>query len=251
MYQAVINNDRRIAKCFYKVQAAFRALEQVGVHCDAGTIFFRSESDVIQEEASGLPYAFYTGQDEFACHGSGGPLFIKFAIENYEEDESRLLEAASLVVQHIRDQGFEVAWDNTIETCIEVNFDSVKLDQVEPDEESEVVLAGIFIHKDLLGKYTSLFADNRFYPNSCEDDYENEDQKVLIEFYLLLLDGESVVEALHRLAPDLDQLDISYFERVFDNGLEMHPMDSMIPWDEEELEEILEENSEEDDEEAD
>lgn len=246
MYQALINNDRRTTKFLYKVQAAFQSLEQAGVHCDAGTIFFRGESDVIEEEAAGLPYLFYTGQDEVACHGSDGPLYLKFAIENYEEQKLRLLDAASIMVRHIEAQGLKVAWDLSIEACIEVSPGSIKLDKAEADDEKEVVLAGIFLHKNLLSKYAVLFADDRFYPNPC-DDYDDDNHKVMIEFYLHLLERESVVDAIARLAPELKRSDISYFQRVFDIDQEMHPMDYMIEWDEDELQEILEAECEDDD----
>lgn len=239
MYQALLSNDRRIAKCLSKIQEAFRSLEQAGIHSDAGTVFFRGESGVIEEEADGRPYVFYTGQDEVACHDSGGPLYLKFAIENYEEQESKLLEAASIIVQHIKAQGLEVVWDRSIETCIEVIFDSVCLENAEAEDPKETVLAGIFLNKELLNKYAILFTDDRFYPNPC-DDYDDEEHKSLIEFYLHLLDRESVIDAIARLAPELERADISYFQRVFDDDLEMHPLDYMIKWDEEELLEILE-----------
>jgi len=246
MYQALFNNDRRIAKCLYKVQLAFRSLEQADVHSDAGTIFFRAESGVIEEEAGGRPYVFYTGQDEAACHSSGLPLYLKFAIDNYEEQESRLLNAATIIVQHFEAQGLKVAWDKSIETCIEVIFETVKLKNVEANDAEEIVLAGIFLHKDLLNKYAVLFADDRFYPNPC-DDYDDDEHKSLIEFYLHLLDRESVIDAIARLAPELERTDISYFQRVFDNDWEMHPLDYMIEWDEEELREILESDNEDED----
>lgn len=245
MYQALVINNRRIAKGLCMVQTAFRSLEQAGVHSDAGTIFFRAESDVIEEEAAGLPYVFYTGQDEVACHGSGGPLYLKFAIENYEDQGAKLLDAVKIIIQHIEAQGLKVIWENSIETCIEVSFDSVSLDKVEADNATETLLTAIFIHKDLLGKYAVLFADDRFYQNPC-DDRDDDKYKSLIEFYLHLLYRESVVDAIARLAPELERSDISYFQRVFDNDLEMHPLDYMIEWDEEELQEILEADDDDD-----
>ena len=62
-----------------------------------------------------------------------------------------------------------------------------------------------------------------------------------------LLDRESVIDAIARLAPELERTDISYFQRVFDNDWEMHPLDYMIEWDEEELREILESDNEDED----
>jgi hypothetical protein len=48
-----------------------------------------------------------------------------------------------------------------------------------------------------------------------------------------------VVKAIDRLTPELDRTDISFFWRVFDNDLNMYPIDYMIRWNEVKLQEVI------------
>ena len=48
-----------------------------------------------------------------------------------------------------------------------------------------------------------------------------------------------MVKAVDRLTPELDRTDISFFWRVFDNDLNMYPIDYMIRWNGVKLQEVI------------
>lgn len=54
-----------------------------------------------------------------------------------------------------------------------------------------------------------------------------------------------------RLTPELDRTDISFFRRVFDNDLNVYPIDYLIRWNEVKLQEIIPDCSYDNDESSD
>lgn len=241
MFSSLFKNDLRVIKGLALIQAAFRKLEGQGIHCDPGTVYYRSEWPAIEEEADGKPYTFYTGQSEQVSHESSESLFLVYSVENEEGKEDDLREAAGLIVKELKEAGLQVAWNGEVSASLEVLIKNIEITPETDSDDGESVLTSIYVHKDCLLKYPTLFGDagKGIATNSCDDE-ELEETKDLVEFFLSNKAGESVVDAVQREVPELETSDIRYYQRCFyDLEGDILPVEGLIEWDEELLDEFL------------
>lgn len=241
MFSTLFKNDLRVIKGLTLVQDAFRNLENKGIHCDSGTIYYRSEWPLIEEEAEGRPYTFYTGQSEEISHEQLESLYLVYSVENEQGKDDDLLKAANLIVTELQNAGLETSWSGSISASIEVLLRNVEVTPETDSTDGDSVLSSFYIHKDCVLKYPNLFCEEGkgIVTNSCEDE-ELDETKDLVEFFLSNKPGESVIEVLRREVPELDFADIRYYQRcLFDKDGDILPVEGLVEWDEDLLEELL------------
>lgn len=241
MFSSLFRNDLRVIKALTLVQEAFRNLEDSGVHCDPGTVYYRSEWPAIEDEAGGKPYTFYTGQSEEISHESLESLYLVYSVENEQGKDNDLLEAAQLIVKELEKAGLHVAWNGEVSASLEVLIRDIEVAPETDTTDGESVLTSIYVHKDCLLKYPTLFGEQGkgISANSCEDE-ELDETKYLVEFFLSNKPGESVVNVLRREVPELEFSDIRYYQRCFyDSDGDILPVEGLVKWDEELLDEML------------
>jgi hypothetical protein len=241
MFSSLFRNDLRVIKVLALIQDAFRRLEDQGIHCDPGTIYYRSEWPAIEEEADGKPYTFYTGQSEEISHEELQSLYLVYSVENEQGKDDDLLKAANLIVSELQNAGLQASWSGDLSASIEVPLRNLEVTPETNSTGGDSVLSSIYIHKDCLLKYPNLFSEEGrgIATNSCEDE-ELDETKDLVEFFLSNKPGESVIEVLRRELPELDFADIRYYQRCFfDKEEDILPVEGLVEWDNELLEELL------------
>ena len=225
------------------MQDAFRNLEDQRIHCDPGTVYYRSEWPAIEEEADGKPYTFYTGKSEEISHETSEFLYLVFSVENEEGKDGELLEAAKLIVKELQNAGLQVEWNGDISSSLKVLIRSIEMTPETDSSDGESVLTSIYVHKDCLLKYPILFNEEGkgISANTCEDN-DIDETKELVEFFLSNKPGESVVEVLKREVPELESSDVRYYQRcMYSHEGDILPVEGLIKWDEDLLDELLSE----------
>jgi hypothetical protein len=110
-----------------KLDAAFAALMKQGIIALQNAGYTQSEGyDDIREEYNAHPrretvigYCFYQGQDlECAVHGGG--LYLAFGPIDPKKETAEGPRIGTLIVQQLRNQGFDVQWDGTFNERIHI-----------------------------------------------------------------------------------------------------------------------------------
>ena len=171
--------------------------------------------------ADGAPYAYYSLEEEAEAHHSQ-KLSLGYGCEEYQDDDEYLRSIGLLIVDEFNSSGLDAELDDSSCRIIVAFSPKVSVN----DDDTEGVLACLYFSGDARAMNRAFFEDH--FPNECDD--EDVELQECVSIYLELADHESVQQAVRRLVPESLWSEIRFYQRCFDNGREVIPLELPSVW---------------------
>lgn len=169
--------------------------------------------------ADGTPYAYYSLEEEAEAHQSH-KLSLGYGCEEHQDDDEYLRSIGLLIVEELNSSGMNAELDDS--SCrINVAFSpKASVD----DDHAERMLACLYFSRDAQAMSETFFEDH--FPNACED----EELEGCVSIYLEIADRESVQDVVRRVVPESICPDIRFYQRCYDDGCELIPLEFPSEW---------------------
>jgi hypothetical protein len=137
---AANENFSRLEDAFAKLaQAGIVAVHNCGYDIEEGVAdAFELQVHLLNNRFAPIGFCFYTFEDvEYSIFDG----YLKITFGDFEGDEGKALEIGNVVSQHLKDEGFAISWDGTVNNQIEIN--PFKWDK-SYDDEKEYEIEGAY-----------------------------------------------------------------------------------------------------------
>ena len=229
MESAFIKNNLQVACLLADVIATFKELEEEhGYYCDwaaEATLFSddtaRSYAILGAEERV---YVYYSLEAEVSALKDKG-LTIYYGWETVDaSDDDAIDQVKRNIVLAFAGKGLNAICGDSQLEGIRIGHSKSSKRRISPEHK---ILASVYLEESCIAKYSDVF--ERYYPNECNED--NGDPADCVNIYLELVEGETVVDAVSRLLPEVQSSDIRHSQRCVDDGVDLTPIEQYADWD--------------------
>lgn len=172
--------------------------------------------------SDGAPYVYYSLSSEKEAQ-QGGCLMLHFGCDSVDIDDQGLIELGNSIKKALKNEQLKVRWDLDPYEGMEISHSKASLSGLCDDAEMKL---NLYLPKEATANHPEVF--EQYCPNECLE--ENGDPEDCVNIWLTIAEGETVIATVQRLLPSLDSSDIRYYQRCFDDGEILQPIEQLVEW---------------------